>query len=337
MIDRKWASTGVDLTVSFMDTTDSALKNHILLHMNAWAKTANVRFRETASGGRVRIARDDSAQGGGYWSYLGTEIDEIPKDEQTMNLEGFTMNTKESEFHRVVRHETGHTLGFPHEHMRKELVAKIDREKAIKYFMRTQGWSREEVIQQVLTPLDDKKMLETATADPYSIMCYQIPGEITKDGKPIIGGTDIDASDYAFAAKLYPNPPGQVESSFQDVGSGIQSVGDAAVIEITAAATRVVLGRPGHSRSVEGISRPTSLRGESPRRQRVVAGLIQILREAGKPEPIDEDTTIGNAADVILKAINDRFFPGGGGFADGEIDPGESVGQLASEIIQRQG
>ena len=26
------------------------------------------------------------------------------------------------------------------------------------------------------------------TADPKSIMCYQIPGEITKDGKPIVGG-----------------------------------------------------------------------------------------------------------------------------------------------------
>ena len=35
-------------------------------------------------------------------------------------------------------------------------------------------------------------------------MCYQIPGEVTKDGKPIVGGKDIDASDYAFIAKIYP-------------------------------------------------------------------------------------------------------------------------------------
>ncbi len=39
------------------------------------------------------------------------------------------MQTPESEYHRVVRHETGHTLGFPHEHMRKELVEKIDRRR----------------------------------------------------------------------------------------------------------------------------------------------------------------------------------------------------------------
>jgi hypothetical protein len=35
-------------------------------------------------------------------------------------------------------------------------------------------------------------------------MCYQIPGEITKNGRPIKGGIDIDESDYAFAGRLYP-------------------------------------------------------------------------------------------------------------------------------------
>jgi hypothetical protein len=35
-------------------------------------------------------------------------------------------------------------------------------------------------------------------------MCYQIPGSLTKDGNPIIGGVDIDPQDYAFAAKIYP-------------------------------------------------------------------------------------------------------------------------------------
>ena len=30
------------------------------------------------------------------------------------------------------------------------------------------------------------------------VMCYQLPGTITKDGKPIIGGLDIDTSDFTF-------------------------------------------------------------------------------------------------------------------------------------------
>jgi len=140
----------------------------------------------------------------GYWSYLGTDILSIPANKPTMNLESFTMNTPESEFHRVVRHETGHALGFPHEHMRRELVKRIDTAKAIKYFRATQGWTPDEVRQQVLTPIEESSLLGTAHADPRSIMCYQIPGTITKDGKPITGGKDIDKKDYAFAASVYP-------------------------------------------------------------------------------------------------------------------------------------
>jgi hypothetical protein len=35
-------------------------------------------------------------------------------------------------------------------------------------------------------------------------MCYQIPGLITKSGKPIVGGSDISALDYTFVATIYP-------------------------------------------------------------------------------------------------------------------------------------
>ncbi|MEO6214803.1 MAG: M12 family metallopeptidase [Sphingomonas sp.] len=203
LTSKRWMTGGVDLSVSFLDNPDQALRERILYHMNAWSETANVRFRETGESGQVRIARAGGQQGG-YWSYLGTDILLIDGAEQTMNLEGFTMNTRDEEFYRVVRHETGHTLGFPHEHMRGELVEEIDREKAITYYMATQGWSREEVIAQVLTPIEESSLLGTAHADPHSIMCYQIPAQLTLHGDAIPGGADIDSSDKAFAAACYP-------------------------------------------------------------------------------------------------------------------------------------
>lgn len=52
------------------------------------------------------------------------------------------MKTAESEFRPVVRHEAGHTLGFDHEHMRGDIVARIDRARAIKYFRKTAGRPR---------------------------------------------------------------------------------------------------------------------------------------------------------------------------------------------------
>ncbi len=201
LTSKYWGQGGVRLTVGFLDSPPADLRARIISHMNAWNATANVQFVETASNPQVRIAR---TSGSGYWSYLGTDILTIGANQPTMNLDSFTMNTPESEFHRVVRHETGHTLGFPHEHMRSQIVDRIDREKAITYFMATQGWSRDQVIAQVLTPLDNSALIATATADPASIMCYWLPASIMKDGIAVNGGPDIDAMDAQFAAAVYP-------------------------------------------------------------------------------------------------------------------------------------
>lgn len=196
-----WGPAPRQLSVSFMETTQADLRARIVSHLNAWTATAGISFAETSGTGEVRISRGP----GGFFSYLGTDITLIPRNRQTMNLERFTMSTPESEYRRVIRHEAGHTLGFPHEHMRRELVARIDPEKAYRYFLMTQGWTKEMVDQQVLTPLDDRNIFGTAP-DQDSIMCYQLPAQITFDGLPISGGNDINATDFGFAAIVYPKP-----------------------------------------------------------------------------------------------------------------------------------
>lgn len=221
LTSKYWGSQPRKLTVSFMETTPADLRARIISHMNAWTKTGSISFVETSGVGQVRISRG----GGGYYSYLGTDILLIPKNRQTMNLEGFTMNTSESEFRRVVRHETGHTLGFPHEHMRKGLVARINPQKAYDYFRRTQGWDKAMVDAQVLTSLDERSLISTPP-DQTSIMCYQLPGLITIDGKPIIGGADINATDYAFAGKIYPKAGAALAMIEDEVESSPARSGD---------------------------------------------------------------------------------------------------------------
>ncbi|MCY1035410.1 hypothetical protein OV207_28445 [Corallococcus sp. BB11-1] len=199
LTSKYWGPATRQLTVSFMESAPSDLRARIVEHLNAWAMSSGVSFVETSGTGVVRISREP----GGYWSYLGTDVKLIPTDEPTMNLEGFTMRTPESEYSRVIRHEAGHTLGFPHEHMRRELVARIDPDKAYAYFLATQGWDKTTVDQQVLTPLDDQSIFATP-ADQTSIMCYQLPSSITRDGHPILGGLDINVTDYVFAGLIYP-------------------------------------------------------------------------------------------------------------------------------------
>jgi hypothetical protein len=89
--------------------------------------------------------------------------------------------------------------------MRRDLVARIDRAKAYEYFLRTQGWNKQAVDQQVLTPLDERSIMSTP-ADQTSIMCYQLPGSITRDGRAIRGGNDINQTDFAFVGRIYPKP-----------------------------------------------------------------------------------------------------------------------------------
>lgn len=227
LTQKYWGPQQRTLTVSFMESTSAALRNKILSHMNAWNKTAGISFAYTRGVGNVRISRGP----GGYYSYVGTDILHIAANRQTMNLERFTLNTPESEYRRVVRHEVGHTLGFPHEHMRKEIISRLDRQKCYAYFRRL-GWSASMVDSQVLTPLEDMSIFATPT-DQTSIMCYQLPASITKDGKPILGGSDINETDYWFAGIIYPKASGQrmmetaaqIESE-EDLGAAAEEMED---------------------------------------------------------------------------------------------------------------
>jgi hypothetical protein len=196
-----WGAEGVKLGVSFTDNPTPGLRNKLLAHMNAWGEFCNVSFSWSQSGGQVRIGRGP----GGYWSYLGVQILSVPQGQQTMNLQGFTERTGEAEFTRVVRHETGHTLGFPHEHLRAELVARLDPAKTLAYFRRTQGWDDRTIRSNVLEPLDEHNdIMGSLKTDDQSLMCYPLPGSITRDGRPIPGGNDFSAVDREFAVKLYP-------------------------------------------------------------------------------------------------------------------------------------
>jgi hypothetical protein len=102
--------------------------------------------------------------------------------------------------------------------MRRDLVARIDKQKAYDYFRRTQGWDRQTVDQQVLTPLDEQSLMSTP-ADQTSIMCYQLPGSITIDGNPIIGGLDINTTDANFVGQIYPRTTNNVSSAVSDSSS----------------------------------------------------------------------------------------------------------------------
>jgi hypothetical protein len=52
-------------------------------------------------------------------------------------------------------------------------------------------------------------------------MCYQLPATITKDGQPIRGGLDINASDARFAGIIYPKILTTTEAPAAAVGGQV--------------------------------------------------------------------------------------------------------------------
>ena len=222
-----WGSEGVYLTVGFLDNPPRDLRARILSLMNDWSKTGNIQFVETNINPQVRITLDPD---NGNWSYLGTAIldhEIVGPTEPTMNLGSLAKNISNDQFNRIVLHETGHTLGFPHEHLRRGLVERIDPYKAIAYYQQTQGWTPDEVIKNVLEPLEESSIMGSTPSDPTSIMSYPIPGEITLDGNPIMGGTEISSSDREFVAQIYPKPSASdgtivyVDSEYQGFGRAL--------------------------------------------------------------------------------------------------------------------
>ena len=199
LTSKYWGSKGVHLGVRFLDIGNQSLKNKILAYANKWGQYGNVKFSESTSG-EVRLA---TQQGQGYYSYLGTDILSVPKNEQTLNLDSFSLSTPDSEFDRVVCHEFGHTMGFPHEHERQEILNLLDVEKTVAWFQVHYGWDRQTTMQQVFEPLNPAEIIATSP-DVRSIMCYQFDGATTKSGQPIPGGNVIDDTDGGFCAKEYP-------------------------------------------------------------------------------------------------------------------------------------
>lgn len=237
-----WGTKGVDLTVGFMEPTSVELREKFLYHMNLLGQTeagkrySNVKFRWTNISPQVRITREDS----GYWSYLGIDILSIQSNKPTMCLQGFTMSTPLSEWNRALVHETGHTLGCPHEHLRPALIERLDVQKTIRYFSMTQGWSESTTRSNVLTPLDERSITGTTTAEQDSIMCYQLPGTITKDGLPIVGGTKLTVKDREFIGKIYPivdvgEPPPVSSGKTNVVIETVGKITDAKIVSAKAA------------------------------------------------------------------------------------------------------
>lgn len=197
----KWRTS--ELKIYFYPSSGSApLRRRVREIAEEWSKVARMDFKETSTrtDGNIRIA----FQGTGHWSYVG--IDSLNVQGQTMNLQ---MNSPPSDGeynYGVVLHEFGHALGCIHEHQSPGAEGLFREQAVIDYYRATYGWDRNKTVLNVLRRYDRTQLLRgmVSAFDEQSIMLYQYPAELTRNGRGTPRNTRLSAIDRQYIAKLYP-------------------------------------------------------------------------------------------------------------------------------------
>lgn len=180
-LNKRWPNR-TTLRVRFLGG-DSRQRAAAFARMQAIDALCGLAFRLVTGGpSEIRVMFNS---GSGHWSYIGTDCQHIPQNQQTMNLE-LSAADSSKEWDRVALHETLHAVGFNHEHQHPRSVIPWNREAVYKFYGETQGWSRAEIDAQVLNRSTATNIFGT-DPDKTSIMMYPIPKELLLDPKFAVG------------------------------------------------------------------------------------------------------------------------------------------------------
>jgi hypothetical protein len=191
------------LRVRFLDG-DPAVHAKVAAVAKEWMKYSNVAFEfGNDPDAEIRISFLQE----GYWSALGTDAlvtSYFPKNEPTMNFGGFTADTPDEEYQRVVLHEFGHALGCIHEHQNP--AGGIQWNKDVVY--RDLGgepnnWDKATVDSNMFEAYAEDQTNFT-DFDRDSIMLYSFPASWTLNGVSFPTNRRLSDTDKKFIAAQYP-------------------------------------------------------------------------------------------------------------------------------------
>jgi hypothetical protein len=199
---KKWKN-GRKLRIRFLDG-DPAVQAKVAAVAKEWMKHANVNL-EFGNDPKAEIRI--SFKQVGYWSAIGTDalVEEyFAKNQPTMNFQGFSKATPDSEYHRVVLHEFGHALGCIHEHQSPANGIKWNKEQIYRDLGGPPNkWDKATVDHNMFAKYAKDQTNYTAF-DSKSIMLYSFPKTWTTDGMTFPTNTQLSGTDKEYIKKQYP-------------------------------------------------------------------------------------------------------------------------------------
>ncbi len=203
LVRRKKWKNGRRLRIRFLDG-DVAVHAKVAAAAAEWMKHANVVFDfGNHADAEIRI----SFRQPGYWSALGTDAlveDYFPKNQPTMNFQGFTTGTPDAEYQRVVLHEFGHALGCIHEHQNPANPIQWNKEQVYRDLSGPpNNWDRATIDHNMFAKYG-KLSTNFSKFDAKSIMLYAFPSSWTRDGMAFPNNRALSEADRAFIGQQYP-------------------------------------------------------------------------------------------------------------------------------------
>ena len=183
-----------------------ALRARILLHLNAWSKSANVKFVASQVDPDVRVG--GSIRRRIRWLLVARRHRHpgVARDQPTMNLEGFR-RMPESEYRAWCATRRA-PLGFDHEHLRESWWRRSIPPRPSPMLLENGRMDLGETREQV--PHAPREAVDPRTQiDPRSIMCYDIPARSRSTTPPSLAASISTSPTTRSRQSSIPRLPGR--------------------------------------------------------------------------------------------------------------------------------